>query len=261
MRWSHTYRTLQSIQHERQNVLILTRIQFSLRADLPEAIIDDGQEHAHAHKHHQKNEQGEGERAEKRCRLTQLLRIEFHQHHLEQHLRGVQQRRTGPQFAGEQQVEEREECPEDDREHGHERQQIFGRMLKRLEEEHQALIEASETDELECGQETAQSEETSEQIGDIHGQLQVDIGVAIGLCEEITDTIGLTIAPHVDAHIGPRTHDDRHVDVRPQLTEIVSLQPNQRLHFDHHHVDNAYQVQDAGDQMRRRCENYGRKGK
>ena len=76
----------------------------------------------------------------------------------------------------------------------------------------------------------------------------------MGFRKEITDTIQLVVTPHVDAHVGPRADDDAHVDVRPELTEIRSLQSDQRLHFHHHHVHDEHQIQDASHQVRDRRE-------
>ena len=97
-------------------------------------------------------------------------------------------------------------------------------MLKSLHEKHQARIETSKTNELDRGEEASECEQTGEQLADIGCQLQIDVNVAIALHEQTTDSIQLAITPNEDAHIGPRTDDDAHVDVRPELTEIVSLE-------------------------------------
>ena len=118
----HTCRPLKLVHHEREYVLIFVSIGLGFLAYVGEALVDDGQEHTHAYEHHGEDEQREYERAQERCRRAQLVRIELHQHHLEQHLSGVQQRGARRQLSNEQQIEQCQECQEDDREHRHERQ-------------------------------------------------------------------------------------------------------------------------------------------
>ena len=83
-------------------MLITGTIELGLIANVTETIIDDGEKHAHAHKDHQENEQAEDEWAEERCCFAELLRVELHQGHFEEHLSRVQQSRTRPEFADEQ---------------------------------------------------------------------------------------------------------------------------------------------------------------
>ena len=219
-----------------------------------EALVDDGQEHAHAHEHHREDEQREHERAQERRRCAQLVRVELHQHHLEQHLRGVQQRGTRRQFPDEQQVEQRQEGQKNDCEHRHERQQILGSVLKGLNEEHQPMVEPTQTNELERGEETGERQEINEDVAHIHHELQIDERVTIGLGELITDVIQFSTAPYVNAQTGPRTNDDSDVDVRPELTEVLTLQSDQRLCLDEHHVDDEHQIQNARHQLHQRVE-------
>ena len=82
-------------------MLIFVRVSLGLLTHIGEALVDDGQEHAHAYEHHRENEQREHERAQERRRCAQLVRIELHQHHLEQHLSGFQQRGTRRQIRDE----------------------------------------------------------------------------------------------------------------------------------------------------------------
>ena len=198
-----------------------------LFTNITEALVDDRQEHAHANKHHHQDEQAEHQRTQERCCFTQLVGIELHQRHLEQHLSRVQQRRAREQLAHEQQVEEGDERPEHHREHRDERQQISAGMRESLHEEHQTVIEPTETDELDRGEETRRCNQTAEDLVDIDSLLQVDIRIAMGLREQITDAIQLSIAPNVDAHAGPRTGNDAHIDVRPELAKIRALQLDQ----------------------------------
>ena len=235
-------------------MLILACVHFGLLANTTKVIVDDRQKHAHAHEHHHQNEHAECERAEKRSCFTQPLSIELHQHHLEQHLRGVQQAGARPQVAHEQQVEQHEEGDEHDREHRRERQQILGGTLECSNEEHQPMVETTQTNELERGKETGEGQQIREQIIDIDRQLQIHSGVSIGFGKQLADTIHLSVAPNTDAHTGPGTHDDTNVHVRPELTKVGTLQFDQRLDFHKHHVESEEQVEDARNQVRERCE-------
>ena len=82
-------------------MLIFVGVGFASLTHAGEALVDDGQEHAHAHEHHGEDEQREHERAQERRRFAQLVRVELHQHHLEQHLSGFQQRGTRRQIRDE----------------------------------------------------------------------------------------------------------------------------------------------------------------
>ena len=235
-------------------MLLLIDVQRGFLPNSAETLVDDRQEHAHAHEHHHENEQTECQWAQKWGRTAQLLGIEFHEGHLEQHLRRVQQGRARQQLTHEQQIEERDERPEHHREHRHERRQISGRVLKSVHEEHQSPIETTKANELDRGKETREAQKTVEQIVHVRSHLQVDGGIAMGLGEQITDAIRLAITPDIDAHIRPRTGDDAHVDVRPELTEIAELQLDQRLHFDDHHSNDEQQIQNTDDEVRDRLE-------
>ena len=139
-------------------LILCTTTGFGLVTHVTKALVDDGQEHAHAHKHHHENEQAERQRAEEWRRFGQLLGIELHQDRLEQHLCRVQQSRTGAQLTREQQIEQHDERPEHDREHRRERHQIFGRVLKCADEEHQPMVETTKTNELDRREEAAEAE-------------------------------------------------------------------------------------------------------
>ena len=116
-------------------MLLLVDVQGGFFSNSAETLVDDRQEHAHAHEHHHEDEQTEHQWAQKRGRTAQLLSIEFHEGHLEQHLRRVQQGRARQQLSHEQQIGQCDERPEYHREHRYERRQISGRMLKCVHEE------------------------------------------------------------------------------------------------------------------------------
>ena len=137
-------------------LVVRTTAGFGLVTHVTKALVDDGQEHAHAHKHHHENEQAERKRTEEWRRVGQLLGIELHQDRLEQHLCRVQQGRTRAQLTREQQIEQHDERPEHDREHRRERHQIFGRVLKCADEEHQPMVETTKTNELDRREEAAE---------------------------------------------------------------------------------------------------------
>ena len=111
-------------------------------------------------------------------------------------------------------------------------------MLQCSREEHQAMVEAAESNEFQCGKEAREGKHVREQTIDVGCQLQIDVCVAIGFGEESADAIGLSIAPNVNADIGPCADNDANIDIRPELTKVVVLQSNQRLAFVDHHVDN-----------------------
>ena len=103
---------MESIDHEREDGLLVGSLQFALFANVSEIVVDNGQEHAHADEDHHEDEQRERERTQEWCCTGQLLSIKLHQCHLEEHLSCVEQRRARPQFAHEHQIEERDERPE-----------------------------------------------------------------------------------------------------------------------------------------------------
>lgn len=63
-------------------------------AHVSKPFADDRDKHAHAHEDHQQHEESEGHGTEHGLRLDQLLRVELHQDHFEEHLRGVQESRA-----------------------------------------------------------------------------------------------------------------------------------------------------------------------
>ena len=62
-------------------------------------------------------------------------------------------------------------------------------MLQCSREEHQAMVETAQSNEFQRGKEARESKHVREQI--------IDVGVAISFGEQVTDAIGLSIAPEV----------------------------------------------------------------
>ena len=163
--------TLQLLKHVDHHQLVVTGLSSRLVANETKAGVDDGHEHVHADEDHDDHEESEAERTEKGRGALQLLDVELHQHHFEEHLGGVQERGTAGDAVEKEQVEETEEGHEDHGEHHREEKQGFRGMLNGVREERETTVETTETKELQGGEEATVAEKVEQDIADVGGEL------------------------------------------------------------------------------------------
>lgn len=169
--------------------------------------------HAHADEDDEDDEESEAERAEEHVRRVQIRNVELQQHHFEEHLRGLQWIRAGPQIGVEQQVEERQVAQVEDGEHRREREQIFEGVRQGGREHGHAMVESQQTEEFDRAEEAAEAQQECQRIVDVDGQLQVDVCVAFGRLEQLAHAVAFVKSPDVHAQAGPRAGDDADLGV------------------------------------------------
>ena len=219
-------------------------------ANVVKTLVDNRKEHTHAHEDHQDHEQGETDRSEHWLNVHQLIGIEFHQNHLEQHGHRARKARTRRQRGDEQQVEERNERHEDNAEHAGEGDELAAGVLDRFVEERQAPIESTEPNEFQRGEVAAERRQKAEQVGDVNGRLKIDRHVAVRLLKEFADERRLLVAFDAQGNARPRANENSQIDPRPELTEILQLEFEQRDQFADEHVDNEEHESNGAEQVR-----------
>ena len=225
-------------------------MQLRVVPNVVETLVDNREKHAHAHEDHEDHEQAETDRSEHWLGAHQLIGVEFHQDHLEEHGHRARKARTRRQRGDEQEVEERNERHEDNDEHAGEGDQLLTGVLDRFVEERQASIESTQPNEFQRGEETAERREKVEELVDVDGRLKIGRDVAVRLLEEIADLSRLLVSLDAESNARPGAGENAQIDPRPEPTEIRQLEFEQRDQFGDEHVDNEEHEGYGAEQVR-----------
>lgn len=125
-------------------------------------------------------------------------------------------------------------------------------MTDRFAVDRQAMGVLGEAQEFDEGKETTEAEHVGQKVVDVAGELQVDVGVAVRLLEKCSNTVQFSVTPNVNSQCDPRTHDDSPLNVRPELTAVLTFQLTTLSNFDDHEVSDEDHVNDRNDQIERR---------
>lgn len=237
------------LTHEGENSRIRTCVLPCIVPNVLKALVDNREKHAHAHEDHQNHEETETDRTEHGLSVHQLIGIEFHQDHFEEHGHRVRKACTRRQRGDKQQVEERHERHEDNDEHAGEGDQLVTGVLDGFVEERQTPVESAESNEFQRGEETAERREKVEQLVDVDSRLKIDCDVAVRLLKEIADLRRLLVSFDAESNARQGAHDNAQIDPRPEPTEMLELELGQRDQLIDEHVDDEDHEGDGTEQV------------